>query len=185
MKFKSLVLLVLGAINSSIVIAGDEPVNCATQTTYTTYWYGPANCTIPPGDLLVHYSDKSYVPSLVLRKNGFKCTAFFPYSGTEENVETICDYTPKATIRIRPDPTDTTYKYADVWGTDRDGSIVSQELWVDGVKQNGSSVLLMGDIGDTFTVTARVRDNDGYTDEASQGVTLRGENPSPCGDHEC
>lgn len=113
---------------------------------------GPNACSIP-----------------VDRTRELACTATIPFSHQEQIVKNICDYKPEARLAYSAG-----YRAVDVMGFSRDydGTIVSEQLWVDGVLQSGASITLEGYPGQAFSVTITATDNHGYTDTKSQTVVI-------------
>ncbi|MEK0160148.1 hypothetical protein WLQ65_13590 [Pseudoalteromonas piscicida] len=107
------------------------------------------------------------------------CTAHnVPFSHSEAVFETVCDYKPSVEI-WHSAIAGSANKHVYIVARDKDGSIDSQELWVNGLKQSGSSTELVGQDGDSFNVMAKVRDNYGYSSSTSRNIILRW-NGYPC-----
>ncbi|MET1254340.1 hypothetical protein [Aliikangiella maris] len=135
---------------SSNSFAGDEAVNCRTETFEVPVYAGWAYCT-------AYYDNKSYPLSEYFSRSesgheyisdyirdqygtmrNVGCWANVPFSHVESIPGRICDHTPKASITIyRHEGSTSITVYVN--GTDRDGQIQLKELWVNGVKKSSSS----------------------------------------------
>lgn len=112
------------------------------------------------------------------------CSARIPFSHKQDVMKQECDYTPTASLSVYRYEASTTSSVS-VNGSDSDGSIAKKELWVNGVKQSGTSTQLNGSVGDVFSVKGRVTDNDGYTNEYTKSVTLIYRPVQMCGRYPC
>ncbi len=104
------------------------------------------------------------------------CPADIPFSHKEDVKEEVCDYKPKANIRVErmfPDE-ESVLIIAD--GSDKDGTIVSQKLWVDDIPVS-SGYVAWGRTGKIITIKLHVTDNDGYTDEITKNYQFTGCGP--------
>ena len=151
--------------------AGDEAVNCRNEVQQIPVYGGLATCydgnyritrLIPDG-----FSSTVF---LTERNNNvlYSCLAFVPFSHLVEEVVQVCDYTPLADFTLRPryDGTAAT-GFLDVTAnaSDRDGTIVKHEWWVNGTFYGNSTPQLPTVHSFTdYTITYKVTDNDGYTD---------------------
>ncbi|CAH9053926.1 hypothetical protein PSECIP111951_00922 [Pseudoalteromonas holothuriae] len=182
--FGSLALLAISAFNAN---AGGDPVNCRTQTTYQTVYFGSASC-YTQGTWLQEYIHSSIFSQVHLSEisNGkrLSCSATLNQQRQEPVTSEVCDYTPNASLSLYRFEGDTSASVT-LRGSDQDGSITKYELWVDGVRKSSNTATLYGNQGDTFTVRGRVTDNDGYTTETSRTVTLIFRPPARCGKYLC
>lgn len=99
-----------------------------------------------------------------------RCTAELDFLEQRPVRVEVCDYTPLTR------PVDNGYGVVQAAASDRDGTIVRYEWWIDGVKQSetGSSITIEREAYlDTRVrdVQVRVTDDDGYTDSASVNAT--------------
>ncbi|MBQ4837343.1 hypothetical protein [Pseudoalteromonas luteoviolacea] len=112
-----------------------------------------------------------------------KCSASIPFSHKEDVKEEVCDNTPTAYVGVNH------HEFWDVsfWasGRDEDGTIVSKELWIDGVKQSSSSVWKTSSQDRTYNIRVRVTDNDGYSSEATRTYRATNKGPLMCGKYPC
>lgn len=125
-------------------------------TEMVEYWYsqgaGPSACTIPEK-----------------RSTQLSCVADILFSHQEMVVTEVCDYKPEAKMGFIHG---TRSVNVSSWSRDYDGYLVSEELWVDGVKQSGSSITLTGNRGESFNVKVVAVDNDGYSSSKTQTVVI-------------
>ena len=184
--------LLLSSTFTGSANAGDNPVNCRTESTQYTVYYGNASCTAYSGSerrTLSSYYHASLSPSVYLSEFGFSCFATLPFSQLETSTSTKCDYTPQANIRDYIFYDGTAYTAAlrlNSGASDRDGSIVKTEWWVNGQSYGASVPTFTVNSPTSFSIRQRVTDNDGYTDETSKSVFVSPNN-DPCfeGERSC
>lgn len=187
---------------STTVSAGDNPVNCQTQLVGNQSIYsGQASCIASfytfdgfyQTEFLSQYVPETTSSSIYLsrivwvggRTYSTSCIASIPFSHTQPVYEQVCEYTPKVNPSSYQDNMYQNVVYANA--SDRDGSIVKYEWWVDGVKQSdsGSSLTLTrrGSIPLDHTVKVTVTDNDGHTD--TRTIVSVYKDPATCGNRRC
>lgn len=170
-------LLVLGLVSlTSLVYAGDDPVNCQTVTEEVAVYYGTARCTATSGSQtrdLTEYFSNSYTPVVFLSQGVFSCRATLPFVTFEQVDRTVCEYTPEASIRSYVSYDGTAYT---AWlrlvsnATDRDGVITQTQWWVNGSYYGSSVPTLSVNTPTFFNVRQKVTDDDGHTDETTRSI---------------
>ncbi|TQV89555.1 hypothetical protein [Aliikangiella coralliicola] len=204
-QFKKATLIALPIIGSvvfsSSAIAGDEEVNCKTTTSEVRVYSGHAQCYAFSGGQI--YTVSQFVaPQLsstarlteLRYVNGstkwLSCTANVPFSHYDTVSVRECEYTPKANFSAA----EYSYGYITIndFSSDRDGSIVKWEFWLNGVKRATSttSAGIGGnwpvDIGSTVTLKMVVTDDQGHTDSVTKTRYIQGLPPcnlDPQADH--
>jgi len=181
-KKKLLLLIAISTISLNL-IAGGEPVNCREETVgQQAIYQGYAECSVNVNtgerftqrEILSGFVQATTRPTVVLAgffyNQYYSCTARVPFHTYAELTEEVCDYLPG--VKITVDQFSYGEIYIDVQGWDSDGTIVKWELFIDGVLQSQSDVMLHGDIGQTYLVRGTVTDDDGYTTTTLQYVTI-------------
>ena len=175
---KSTVLKVLPLIAalgfSANGFAGDDKI-CSLETVQTPIYEGFASCT-SGGNYISQYvfsspSSTAYITELV---NGlyYSCWANVPYSHTETHQVEQCEYTPVSKFYISQTPHNligTNIVTISSTASDRDGSLVKHEWWVNGVATStslngGKTLRLSTHNGRYVDIKLRVTDNDGHQD---------------------
>jgi|GEM_PF-2471263 len=196
---KQLSILTIGAtvLFSGLAQAGDDPVNCRTETSHDQAIYsGFSQCSafytdangFPRSRFITSYVPPTTSNRVQLREFVYdtnfptfvSCFAIVPFSHFETVNVQVCDYTPKVSISSSNNFNSATVRAN---ASDRDGSIAGYEWWVDGTKlsSTGSQITLQGNGGfTTYNVRVTVTDNDGYTDTSTRNVRVGFEEP-PCG----
>ncbi len=178
-------ILISPIVFSNSVSAGDDPVNCRTETTQVTIYHGTASCVASSGSqqrTISRYYHSSLTRNVFLSEFGFSCFARLPFSSVENVSSTKCDYTPRAGIRDYVIHDGTAYTAAlrlSSSASDRDGSITRTEWWVNGRSYGSSVPTFTVNEPTNFSIRQRVTDNDGYTDETSTSVFVSPAN-DPC-----
>lgn len=155
-----------------------EKVNCSTQSTQIAYYSGVASCRVGI-QWLDQYVSFSYSPSTRITKfiNGqfLSCWATIPFGGYQTVTSQECDYKPLASVNATSSWYDLTTRVT-ASGRDFDGSIVSNQLWINGQLQSSPSVVRFDAPGTVLNIRAKTTDNDGYTHETTRThvVTFQG-----------
>jgi len=181
-KQKKLLLMALSLLSLNLM-AGGEPVNCREETVgqQAIYQgYVECNVNVNTGELFTQretlsgFVQATTIPTVVLAglfyNQYYSCTARVPFHTYAELTEEVCDYLPGVNITV--DQFSYGEIYIDVQGWDTDGTIVNRELFIDGVLQSQSDVMLHGYIGQNYLVRGTVTDDDGYTATTLQYVTI-------------
>lgn len=186
-------LSILGAVvfalfSGQSMAAGDQPVNCRTETTGTVAIYGGfAQCSAYHQGQYIQVQD--YIPETTtpttyiseLHGGSFVgCWANVPFLRYENVTEQVCDYTPKATMReYYIDAGNGQYvvgeKVVKFTASDRDGSVAQKKAWVDGspVSTNFHTLKVpSGQSFASFNVKFEVTDNDGYVTTTSKNISV-------------
>lgn len=146
-----------------------EKVNCTTQTSQSTYYYGWASCRVGTqwlDEYVSYHHSPSYYITRYISGQFYSCWANLPSTGTQTNTTEQCDYKPLASYDARATSSLTTRISGG--GRDFDGSIVSSQLWVEGVFQPSGSIESFWSEGTVLSIRVKVTDNDGYTHEINQ-----------------
>ncbi|MCY7296276.1 hypothetical protein [Alteromonas sp. a30] len=193
MKFKTLakVLLPLAALfGSTTSFAGDEQVNCRSETSTQAIYEGTAFCTAYYVEnngsfrtqLLGGHFNAAPVQYRTVYSNFYgydgnlyfaQCQATVPFSHNEQISTTVCDYTPKSSFTPHANGFNGIGRVNIVDNaSDRDGSIVKTEWWVDGTYKGTTKPSLATYVTRTYSIRQRVTDNDGYTDESTRSIRV-------------
>ncbi|TQF71340.1 hypothetical protein [Pseudoalteromonas luteoviolacea] len=184
-SISKLAIVSLGMLSASAFAAGDNKINCKTETSQIKYYYGWASCHAS-GKYLQEYVSRSSSLWHTIEETEFdginwstyRCTTTLPQTGYDTHNSESCQYTPKANITEHlvqshyDRRTDTTYYeagviVADFTYSDRDGQVQKVEKWVNGVSTTRGHV----DITSTSTVRLRVTDNDGNVTDTTRTLT--------------
>lgn len=169
----------------SQAIAGDDPVNCRNEVVETPVYYGYASCRAYNGQQWVtisRYISQSSSPTIYLSEGSRACFASLPSSYNQTISRNVCDYTPQAGIRKYISYDGTAYTAAlrlSSAASDRDGSIVKTEWWVNGAYYGTSVPTFTVTSPTSFSIRQKVTDNQGLTDETTTGAFVSPRN-DPC-----
>lgn len=161
-----------------------EKVNCRTVTGELKIYGGYAKCSVYDNGTV--WIEQYVSPSTSSRANisewingkYYSCWANVPYLRTDTTTTEVCDYKPLPGLRYSNTVVLDPYGGPERWriknafvtanSRDYDGNVVSQEIWVDGVKFSGTTVNLW-QIGGwnqaRYWVRVVATDNDGYVAE--------------------
>lgn len=147
-----------------------EKVNCTTQTTQITYYYGWASCRVGSmwlDQYVGYHNSPSYYVTKFTGGQFYSCWANLPFTGTQTLTSEDCDYKPLASANATSSWYDFSTRVT-ASGRDFDGSIVSNQLWINGQLQSSPSVVRFDAPGTVLSIRARTTDNDGYTHETTR-----------------
>lgn len=201
-------LLVASIVSVAASMAGDERVNCREEISDNIAIYaGQTSCDA----LIIHditdfpqwvelftnvspTTNKYFtLTQVVTGWDGLNyvasCIGTVPFSHFSPVYQEVCDYTPEVHLSTNEVSAATTRMNA--VASDRDGSIVSYEWWINGVKQSSSSGTLTLNAYNygyphapiPVLVRVRVTDDDGYTDEDIDYASFKGH--AGCDDRDC
>ncbi|MBQ4879849.1 hypothetical protein [Pseudoalteromonas luteoviolacea] len=180
MNIKRITLALPLILSSTFVDA--TPVNCRIVDAGTVNLYGGwsyCNAFSSNGRMK---QIREYVHPTVLQQrtihqfiNGewLNCRATVPFSHTEDVTKEVCDYKPGVSVSVRQFSEGSAV--FEINEGDRDGTIVSREIRLNGELINTSlgEVQVFGAIGESFYLSVKVTDNDGYTGTGSAGITIK------------
>jgi hypothetical protein len=163
---KLTMLAAVMALGSFQSFAGGEEVNCRTETVSQQAIYsGWASCRVNGNDIGQYVQPTAIGLIKLTEWNGSgysQCNARVPFHSYVNVTKNVCDYKPTASIYTHRQEVETFIRAS---GSDKDGSIVTRELWIDDVKQSGSSVNKYYSTGKRLKLKAKVTDDQGYSDE--------------------
>ncbi|MBQ4861575.1 hypothetical protein J8L98_07715 [Pseudoalteromonas sp. MMG013] len=180
---KKAIFLIGSTVLSSLAYAGDDPVNCRSETHNVSVYGGyVASCTTSSGTDIRQYVTPSTTSFIRLHSHGQSCTTSLRYYGKQTVTSSQCDYTPKANLTLRALHDGTAYEAAlrvSGSGSDRDGSIVSEKFWLNGAYKGSSISPIKVRTATRFTVKYEVTDNSGYTDSQTKTIWVNPQS-DPC-----
>lgn len=184
-SYKTILSVISVSVVSMMASADDDPLNCRTEYIGPkTVYYGTASCTAY-GDGERHTISQNFTSSFtslvtvmqsVPNVGLLQCPGRLTLSRVEDIYDEVCDYTPKASVIADA------FSYGEVFvsasGSDRDGTITSIKLLIDGVEQGQTSMTLNAfngpySLGQQIKVQSVVTDNSGYTSTRTKYVTFR------------
>ncbi len=183
----TLITTVLILFAGNAVADGDEPVNCETTSVQVALYEGWSYCSVEVSGVLYQLSEYIQLTrssrallSEYINGSRYECFADVPFSRFGTETIQVCEYTPKAVIKEHNvDAGDGTYeqgvKVVDFESSDRDGYVVSEEVFIDGVSvpnRYHELKVKFGEYSSTYNVTFKVTDDDGNVTETSKNVSV-------------
>lgn len=180
---KNAIFLIGTTLLSGLAHAGDDPVNCRSVTSEVDMYGGHnASCKTRSGEEISRYVWPTIHSTAWINSNGESCQASLNFYGKQQVTKTQCDYTPKANLTLTALHDGTAYEArlrVSGRGTDRDGSVISEQFWLNGTYKGASISPIIVHQATRFTVKYQVTDNDGYTDTQTKTIWVNPQN-DPC-----